>query len=90
MAAADEFTKAVFKDTDGDGLDEGQETQSNCYEAFFNLMDRYPGVVQGAFLWDTMMATEEQWAQSFGSMRTFSIRQKLVEEVVRQRYEAWR
>lgn len=90
VAAADEFTAMVFKDKDDDGLDEGQETQANCYQAFFNLMDRYPDVVKGAFLWDTMMSTEEQWEQSFGTMRTFSIRQKLAEDIVRQRYEAWR
>ena len=90
MASADEFTDMIFKDKDDDGLDEGQETQANCYQAFFNLMDRYPGVVEGAFLWDTMMATEEQWEQSFGTMRTFSIRQKLAEDIARQRYEAWR
>ena len=89
MAAADEFQDKVFKDKDGDGLDEGEEAQRSAYEALFNTMDRHPSVVQGAFLWDIMMATDQQWQQAFGSKVTFSIRGKLAEEMVRQRYQQW-
>ena len=86
---ADEFTTRLYTDANGNGVDDGEETQSNLYEAFFNTMDSHPGLVSGAFLWDVMMATEDQWAQSFGNLRTFSIRQKLAEEIVRSRYASW-
>ena len=90
MASMDEFVNKVFKDKNGNSLDDGEETQSNCYETFFDAMDRHPGVVQGAFLWDTMMGTQQQWQQAFGSLRNFSVRDKLVEDIVRTRYEQWR
>jgi len=90
MAAADEFRDKVLKDKDGDGLDEGHETQNNAYAALFNVMARYPDAVRGAFLWDTMMATAEQWRLAFGSKITFSIRDKPAEDTVRQRYAQWR
>jgi len=90
MPSADEFRQKMFKDKDGDGLDEGHEAQCNAYEALFNVIERHPDVLRGAFLWDTMMATAEQWAQSFGSMITFSIRDKPAEDMVRDRYAGWR
>jgi len=90
LASADEFNPKIFKDKDGDGLDEGEETQRNIHEALFNVMERHPDVVHGAFLWDVMMATDEEWERVFGSMITFNIRNKLAEDMVRQRYEEWR
>ncbi|MFC1935634.1 hypothetical protein ACFLX9_02595 [Chloroflexota bacterium] len=89
MASMDEFSDKIFKDKDGNGLDDGEEVQSNVYESFFDAMDRHPGVVQGAFLWDTMMGTQQQWQQAFGSLRNFSIRDKLVEDIVRTWYQRW-
>jgi len=89
QADIDSFIDKVFADRDGNGLDDGEETQANAYEAFFNVVDRYPGVVEGAFLWGHQMSTDEVWKQGFGRMRTFSVRDKLAEEVVRSRYAEW-
>ena len=87
--SADQFTDKIFKDRDDNGLDDGEEAQANCIEAFYNVMDRHSGVITGAFLWDVMMSTEQQYQQSFGAMRTFNIRGKLAEEIVRQWYAEW-
>ena len=43
----------VFADTNGNGLDDGQEVQDNMYRALFETMEAYPGLVHGAFFWDT-------------------------------------
>lgn len=90
MASADEFTDNIFKDKDGNNRDDGEEVQANAYAAFFNTMDRYPGIVDGAFLWDVMMSTQQEYQQSFAKMRTFNIRGKLAEGVVREHYAGWR
>jgi len=87
---AGEFSDKMFKDKDGNGKDDGEETQANCYQAFFNVMEAHPGVVIGAFLWGLQMATEQQYAQSFAQMRTFNIRGKVAEEIVRDCYAEWR
>jgi len=87
---ADVWENRVFIDMDGNGLDDGQETQANIYQALFNTMDRHPGVVIGAFLWDNWMTTDEEWADTFASMRHMSIRDKLAEDVVRSTYDRWR
>ncbi|MFC1994097.1 hypothetical protein ACFLVI_02420 [Chloroflexota bacterium] len=90
LASHDEFQNKLFRDKNENGLDDGEETQANCYEAFFNVMDSKPGVLEGAFLWGHQMATETQYAQSFAQMRTFSTRGKMAEAIVRARYEQWR
>jgi hypothetical protein len=54
------------------------------------VMDKYPGVVRGAFLWGEMMSSNEEYARTFGLLRGFGVRGKLVEEVVRMRYATWR
>jgi hypothetical protein len=87
--SADQFINKIFKDNDGSGLDDGEEAQANCIEAFFNVMNRRSGVVAGAFIWDVMMSTQEQYEQSFGRMRTFNIRGKLAEAIVRWWYAEW-
>ena len=48
-----------------------------------------PGVVTGAFLWDVMMDTEENYQAGFAKLRSTNIRGKLAEEVVRERYAGW-
>jgi hypothetical protein len=85
-----DYALRVMIDTNHNGLDDGQEMQANIYAALFNVMDRHPGVLRGAFLWDNMMASDEKWAQFFGKARGFDIRDKLSEEVVRQQYAEWR
>ena len=78
----------VFTDVDGNGLDDGQETQANIFQALFNTMDRHPGVLNGAFFWDNWIASDAVWAYWAGQ-RTSSIRDKLAEEVVRSAYESY-
>ena len=90
MANADEFTPKSFKDKDGNGKDDGEEVQANAYAALFNVMDKNPGFITGAFLWDVNMATEQQYQQTYAQMRTFNIRGKLAEDVVREHYNKWR
>jgi hypothetical protein len=85
-----DYALRVLIDTNHNGLDDGQEMQANIYAALFNVMDRHPGVLRGAFLWDNMMASDELWAQFFGKARGFGVRGKLSEEVVRQQYAKWR
>ncbi len=89
-AMADEFMPREFRDGDGNGLDDGEEVQANAYQALFNVMERYPDVIRGAFLWDVNMATEEEYRNGFRQMRTFNIRDKLSEDVARETYLAWR
>ncbi|MFC1949179.1 CARDB domain-containing protein [Chloroflexota bacterium] len=86
---AHQFTEKIFDDGDGNGLDDGEEAQANCIEAFFNVVDRHPGMVIGSFLWDVMMSTDAEYQRSFGQMRCFNIRGKLAEDTVRERYAEW-
>ncbi len=88
VAKSDEFTCRAFSDQDGNGLDDGEEMQANIYQAFFNVMDRHPGVVNGAFLWGMMMADDDRWANSFADLRGFDFRDKLAEDVARAYYGA--
>jgi hypothetical protein len=46
-----EFETRVFTDENGNGKDDGQETQANIYEAFFSAISSQPGLINGAFLW---------------------------------------
>ena len=72
------------------GLDDGEELQANIHQVFFNTIDKNPGLVQGAYLWDTMMASESAYRESFGQLRGTNARGRLAEEVVRATYAAWR
>ena len=86
--AANEFVERIPVDRDGSGFDDGEEIQANINQALFNVMDRHPGVVKGAFLWGLTMASNEQWALERDQVRSISIRAKLAEDVVRQYYGA--
>jgi hypothetical protein len=88
--SADEFAQRVLIDKNNNGLDDGQEMQANIYAALFHVMDRHPGVLSGAFLWGNMMAGDAMWNGYFGQARGFDIRNKLSEEVVREKYSEWR
>ncbi|MFC1900163.1 CARDB domain-containing protein [Chloroflexota bacterium] len=90
IANADEFQQKQFKDKDGNGLDDGEETQANCIEAFFNKMDQHEGVVTGAFIWGLQMATDSNYEKSFGNLICFNIRNKVAADLVRQHYALWR
>ena len=73
-------------DRNRNGLDDGEETQANIFEAFFETSARYPGLVNGAFLWDNWIATDAMWADYWLDRRSFAVRGKLAEEVVRHAY----
>ena len=77
--------KRGFNDANGNGLDDGQETQANIYQALFNTMDKYPGVVNGIFWWGNTIASDALWATV--QSPNFAIRGKLAEDVVRSAYE---
>ena len=76
----------IFLDTNRNGLDDGEEQQANIFRAFFETAERYPGVVNGAFFWDNWMTTEDLWADYWLRRRSFAIRDKLAEAVVRDAY----
>ena len=78
-----------FSDADGNGLDDGRETQANMYQALLNTMAKYPGVLDGVFWWDNWIASDEDWAKFWATQRTYPIRGKLSEDVVRSTYESW-
>ncbi|MYA41080.1 MAG: hypothetical protein F4Z31_04950 [Gemmatimonadetes bacterium] len=76
----------ILVDANGNGLDDGEETQANIFQAFFNASDRYPGIVNGAFFWDNWIATDAMWAETWLGRRSLAIRGKLAEAVVRDAY----
>ena len=76
----------VFVDANRNGLDDGEETQANIFEAFFETSARYPGLVNGAFFWDNWIATDAMWADHWLGRRSFAVRGKLAEAVVRDAY----
>ena len=51
----------VFGDADGNGLDDGRETQANLAGALLDTMNVHPGVVNGAFWWDNWLASDAMW-----------------------------
>ena len=79
----------VFTDSNGNGLDDGRETQANIYEALINTMAQYPGIVNGVFYWDNWITSDELWAGYWAGRRTYAIRDKPAEEVVRSAYESY-
>ena len=80
----------VLVDANGNGVDDGRETQANIYQAVLNTMATYPGVVSGLFFWDNWMASDELWSESWAELRNFDIRGKPAGEVVRAAYERFR
>ena len=84
------FPPFVFTDENGNGVDDGRETQANIYRAMFNVMDSYPGVVNGAFLWDNWLTSAELWAGYWANHRAYAVRDKPAEEIVRSAYALWR
>ena len=80
----------MFADTNGNGLDDGQEVQDNMYRALFETMEAYPGLVHGAFFWDTWIAVNEGHWESPSVHRAYSFRGKLSEQTVREWYDRFR
>jgi len=91
-ANADLLAERVLIDANQNGLDDGEETQAHIYQALFNVMDRNPTVVYGAFLWGMMMADDVMYrlgANTGAMVREHGFRQKLAEKVVRDTYQRW-
>lgn len=80
----------VFNDSNGNGLDDGREVQANIYQALINTVDKHPGVVNGVFWEENWMGSDALWAQYWAGRRTFSIRGKPAEEVVRAAYQSYK
>ncbi|MCY4646765.1 MAG: Ig-like domain-containing protein [Gammaproteobacteria bacterium] len=76
----------VVVDANRNGLDDGEETQASIFDAFFKASARYPGLVNGAFFWDNWIATNAMWADHWLGRRSFAVRGKLAEAVVRDAY----
>ncbi|MDE0418066.1 MAG: hypothetical protein OXI95_14180 [bacterium] len=87
--ARSDASEFEFTDRNGNGLDDGRETQANMYQALLNTMARYPGTVDGVFLWDNWVSSDEGWYEFWTTHRSYPIRGKLAEDVVRHAYEAW-
>ena len=86
------YQPPVFIDADGNGLDDGRETQANIYQALFNTMAQHPDVLNGVFFWDNWITSEEIWTHEgfWEGTRSFGIRCKPAEEVVRRAYEGYK
>ena len=80
----------VLMDVNGNGVDDGRETQANIYQAVLNTMETYPWVVNGLFFWDNWMASDQLWSEWWATRRNFDIRGKPSEEVVRAAYNSYR
>ena len=78
-----------FTDTNGNGLDDGRETQANIYQALLNTINKYPGVLNGVFWWDNWIASDAMWADFTATQRGFPIRDKLSGDVVQETYASW-
>ena len=83
------FPEYVFSDSNGNGLDDGQETQANVYLGLINAMANSPGVLNGVFYWDNWITSDELWAEWWVNHRCMSIKDKLAEEVVRAAYQSY-
>ena len=84
------FSQYIFTDADGNGLDDGEETQANIYQGLINAMNDNPGLVNGAFFFDNWITTEELWNDTWAYHRSLSIKGKLAENVIRTTYESYK
>ena len=83
------FPALVLRDTDASGLDDGREVQANIYQGMLSAINEYPGIVNALFLWDNWLASDERWASYWASRRSFAVRDKLSEGIVRAVYTRW-
>ena len=81
-----EFPMFIFDDANGNGIDDGRETQANLYRGLFNAMNSNPGLLNGAFLWDNWITSEETWEGFWEHRRAFAVRNKPSEEIVQAAY----
>ncbi|MDE2887463.1 MAG: hypothetical protein OXR72_04555 [Gemmatimonadota bacterium] len=84
------YAPFIFADANDNGVDDGHETQSNIYQALLNAMFDSPGVLDGVFFHDNWIAGDELWAEWWAGQRSYSIRGKPAENVVRKAYAAYK
>jgi len=80
----EEFLPKMFSDLNGNGLDDGEETQANILEAFFRALQTYP-IVDAAFLWDHAIDADAE-IEALSHLRSTRVRGKLAEEIIRLVY----
>ena len=85
----------VFVDANENGLEDGAEVQDNMYRALFEVMNAHPGLMYGAFFWDTWITVYEGQWEALSRYRAYSFKGKLSEHAVREWYDrlrttAWR
>ena len=85
-----DFSEYIFTDLNGNGLDDGQETQANIYQGLINAMGNNPDVLDGVFYWDNWITSDAHWAEWWVKHRSFSIKSKLAEEVIRAAYKSYK
>ena len=90
LATTDAFINKILIDNNGNGLDDGEEQQANAHESFYSVNEEFNRLVQGTFLWGNQISGDDDWNSSFGQMRTFSIRNKLAEDIVATWYEFYK
>ncbi|MEE4296989.1 MAG: hypothetical protein V2J20_10310, partial [Wenzhouxiangella sp.] len=88
VSFAQEQTLREFTDEDGTGIDDGAETQADILRAFFQVNRELDRLVEGAFLWGHDWADDALWDEVWGAKRTFGVRDKLAEEVIKAEYGA--
>ena len=84
-----DFSEYVFSDLNGNGLDDGQETQANIYQGLINAMANNPDLLNGVFYWDNWITSDELWSEWWVNHRSFAIKEKLAEEVIRSAYQSY-
>ena len=87
--ASEAFITKVLIDNNSNNLDDGEEAQRNILQAFYQVRAEYPDVISGTFLWDNYISDAEGWDNSFGKLRSFSFRDKLSEELIKNTYKNW-
>ena len=89
-AAYPENPDIVFVDTNGNGIEDGAEVQDNMYRALFEVMNAHPGLMYGAFFWDTWITVYEGQWDARSRYRAYSFNGKLSEHTVREWYDRFR
>ena len=89
-ASYPENPNIVFVDTNGNGIEDGAEVQDNMYRALFEVMNAHPGLMYGAFFWDTWIRSSENLWGAPRPYRTYSFVGKLSEHAVREWYDRFR
>jgi hypothetical protein len=85
-----ELQDFIFQDENKNGIDDGQETQSNIYQAFYEVRDEFPGVVSGTYRWDTGIGSEEEYLYWMAPYRGFGVRGKAAEQTITNAYSNWK